>query len=71
MLVAYTDGLIESRSASGAPFGIDRVRELIEAHASAGPEAVHSAVMRTAIAWAPAQHDDITFIVARYAPEKP
>src|SRR5690606_834936 len=39
-LVLYTDGLIEARNASGVEFGFERLRQLVEAHGAAGPEAL-------------------------------
>jgi DNA-binding LacI/PurR family transcriptional regulator/serine phosphatase RsbU (regulator of sigma subunit) len=67
-LVLYTDGLLEARNASGTELGIERLRELVEAHAPAGPEALHAALMKTALGWASIQQDDMTCLVARYQP---
>lgn len=68
MLVLYTDGVIEARNASGTELGHERLCEVVEAHAHAGPEAVHAAVMKTALGWSSLQQDDITCLVARYQP---
>jgi sigma-B regulation protein RsbU (phosphoserine phosphatase) len=67
-LVLYTDGLIEARNASGTELGIERLRELVETHAPAGPEALHTALMKTALGWSSIQQDDMTCLVARYLP---
>jgi serine phosphatase RsbU (regulator of sigma subunit) len=68
MLVLYTDGLIEARNASGTELGIERLCGLVEEHAPAGPEALHAALMTTALGWASIQQDDMTCLVARYRP---
>jgi serine phosphatase RsbU (regulator of sigma subunit) len=67
-LVLYTDGLLEARNASGTEFGIERLRELVQAHAPSGPEALHAALMKTALGWASIQQDDMTCLVVRYQP---
>jgi serine phosphatase RsbU (regulator of sigma subunit) len=67
-LVLYTDGLLEARNASGTELGIERLCELVEAHAPAGPEALHAALMKTALGWSSIQQDDMTCLVARYRP---
>jgi len=70
-LVLYTDGLLEARNASGTELGVERLRELVEAHAPAGPEALHAALMKTALGWSSIQQDDMTCLVARYQPSTP
>jgi len=67
-LVLYTDGLIEARNASGTELGLERLRLLVEEHGAAGPEALHAALMKTALGWSSLQQDDMTCLVARYQP---
>jgi DNA-binding LacI/PurR family transcriptional regulator/serine phosphatase RsbU (regulator of sigma subunit) len=63
--VLYTDGLIEARDAAGEELGMERVCELIMAHAEQGPQAVAAALMAGARRWAPVQQDDISVVVMR------
>ena len=65
MLVLYTDGLIEARSASGEEFGIERVEAIVRGSAHAGAETIHQQLMAAVRAWTPLQQDDVTLIVAR------
>jgi DNA-binding LacI/PurR family transcriptional regulator/serine phosphatase RsbU (regulator of sigma subunit) len=65
MLVLYTDGLIEARSATGEQFGIERVMELVRAGANSPVSAVYTKLLGAARAWTPVQQDDITLLVMR------
>ena len=66
VLVLYTDGLIESRSAAGEPLGLDRVREVVEARRGDGALAIRDAVMALWLGWTGAQEDDVSVVVLRY-----
>jgi sigma-B regulation protein RsbU (phosphoserine phosphatase) len=63
--VLYTDGLIEARDAAGEELGMERVFQLIQAHAEQGPQAVVTALSAGARRWAPVQQDDITIVAMR------
>jgi serine phosphatase RsbU (regulator of sigma subunit) len=65
ILLLYTDGLTEARSASGEMFGIDRVEALLSAHAAAPALEIQERLRSALRAWAPVQQDDVTLIVAR------
>jgi DNA-binding LacI/PurR family transcriptional regulator/serine phosphatase RsbU (regulator of sigma subunit) len=65
MMVLYTDGLIEGRSATGEQFGIERVMDLVRASAAAPVSAVYAKLLAAARAWTPVQQDDITLLVMR------
>jgi phosphoserine phosphatase RsbU/P len=65
VLLLYTDGLIEARSASGEEFGIERVEAILRAHAQASMEVIHQQLLAAVLAWTPLQQDDVTLIVAR------
>lgn len=64
LLLLYTDGVIEAASLTDDEFGIDRLRQTLELHASGGAQAVVDAVsdaVASFVGKAP-QSDDITLI---------
>jgi serine phosphatase RsbU (regulator of sigma subunit) len=65
LMLLYTDGLIEARSADGEELGIQRVMDIVVASASAPVEAIHARLMAVARAWTPVQQDDVTLLVLR------
>ncbi len=65
MMVLYTDGLIEARSATGEEFGIERVMDLVRASANAPVSVIYARILAAARAWTPVQQDDITLLVMR------
>ncbi len=67
VMVLYTDGVTEARSASGETFGLERLRAEIERHRAAPSTEICSAVMGAVTAWMPVQDDDVTVFVARYS----
>jgi sigma-B regulation protein RsbU (phosphoserine phosphatase) len=66
VLVLYTDGVIEARSAAREQFGLDRLAATIELHREAPAAAIRDAVIDAATGFAAAIDDDITVLVARY-----
>jgi serine phosphatase RsbU (regulator of sigma subunit) len=67
-LVLFTDGVVEALNTSGDEFGEERLRKLLQAHATA-PSSQILARIREAVASFSAdtpQHDDITMMVMGY-----
>jgi len=65
LLLLYTDGLIEARSADGEEFGLERVEQILRASAQAGVAEIQGHLLAAVRAWTPVQQDDVTLIVAR------
>lgn len=65
VMLLYTDGLIEARSADGEEFGLDRVSEILRANASAPTSAIYARLLAAVRSWTPLQQDDITLLVLR------
>ncbi|HWO09366.1 MAG TPA: SpoIIE family protein phosphatase, partial [Polyangiaceae bacterium] len=66
VLVLYTDGLVEARSASGELYGLERLEQSIERHGQLPVERICELVMADAHAWMAVQDDDMTLLVARH-----
>ena len=66
VVVLYTDGLIESRSAAGEALGLERVREVVAARRGDGALAIRDAVMALWLGWTARQDDDVSVVVLRY-----
>jgi sigma-B regulation protein RsbU (phosphoserine phosphatase) len=67
VMVLYTDGVTEARSASGETFGLERLRAEIERHRAAPSTEICGAIMAAVTAWMESQADDVTVFVARYS----
>lgn len=65
ILLLYTDGLIEARSAAGEELGIQRVMQIMTAHATAPVQAIYDKLLAAVTAWTPVQQDDVTLVVMR------
>ena len=67
LLLAYTDGVTESRDAEGEEFGEHRLHALVTALAGLSPDAVRQAVVEGVRGWSGGAppHDDLTFVVGR------
>jgi sigma-B regulation protein RsbU (phosphoserine phosphatase) len=65
VLLLYTDGLIEARSANGEELGIDRVEEILRTSAHSSVESILERLVSAVSAWTPVQQDDVTLILAR------
>ncbi len=66
LLVLLTDGVLEARNAKNEHFGIEPVCRIIDSHADATPQAIVDEIIGATRAWAPAQQDDVTCVVARF-----
>jgi phosphoserine phosphatase RsbU/P len=66
LLVVYTDGLVEAMNAERAPFGVENVRRILEAHRGESAEAVLERLGAEVTAFAgPARQDDMTLVAIR------
>lgn len=65
IMLLYTDGLIEARSAGGEELGIERVMQLVSANATAPVQSIYDKLLAAAKAWTPIQQDDVTVVVMR------
>ena len=69
ILIAYSDGLIESENVYGEEFGADRLVEVALHDKDSSPRVIAEAMMRAAEQWSgsPEQADDMTVIVSRFS----
>jgi phosphoserine phosphatase RsbU/P len=67
VLLLYTDGLIEARSATNEEFGLDRVEVIVQGGADAPVSAIYERLLSAVREWSPVQQDDVTLIVVRRA----
>lgn len=69
LLIAYSDGLVESENDYGEEFGAGRLIEVARENHAASPHVIAEAMMRAAEEWSnsPEQADDMTVIVARFS----
>lgn len=65
LLVLYTDGLVEAMSARGETFGVERLCELLEAHADEPASAIRDHIIEVVRSWSSAQSDDMSLVVVR------
>jgi len=67
LLLAYTDGIVESVNEYGEEFGEDRLIELIRRHGDRPAEEIQHAVVDEVLRWAfeEERDDDMTLIVAK------
>ena len=67
VLVMYTDGVIEASDKSGEMFGLERLKELVSAHAAetAAATAARISDAVNGFAGTEPQHDDMTLIVIK------
>lgn len=67
MVLLSTDGLWEAHSEAGEQFEIERVRAVIEAHASGSAESISSALRAALDAHCGSRRpeDDVTFVVVK------
>ena len=73
-LLLYTDGITEGRSASGTPFGIERLSDFVIRHSNAGTSA-HETLRRLNHAIVEYQNDrltdDATIVLVEWMPDRP
>ncbi len=69
LLVAYSDGLIETENVYGEEFGATRLADVAARNKDASPKGVTDAVVHAAEEWSgsPEQADDMTVIVLRFS----
>lgn len=69
-LILYTDGLIESRNASGEPYGYDRLLQLLTTHTHQDAETLHALILETLQQFTgrPIYDDDLTLVIFHYDP---
>jgi sigma-B regulation protein RsbU (phosphoserine phosphatase) len=67
LLVAYTDGIVESVNEYGEEFGEERLVQLIEANRGSSAEDIQKAVLDRVLTWSYEEErdDDMTLIVAK------
>ena len=67
-LVIYSDGVTEAQNTGSGFFGMKRLRQIVEAHASESCEAIHDAIQDAVAAFTEgaAQSDDITVLVLEF-----
>ncbi len=69
LLVCYTDGLVETRSATGQMYGEERMRRFVREHAHLSPEEMCRALLAQVAEFSEASpHDDQTVVVLRRRP---
>jgi sigma-B regulation protein RsbU (phosphoserine phosphatase) len=63
-LFVYTDGIIDAPSPGGESFGLERLKDVLDANASAPLSELKSAVLKTLNQYAQKElpHDDVTLI---------
>jgi phosphoserine phosphatase RsbU/P len=66
VMVLYTDGITEARSASGEMFGMERLTDRIEALGGEPVERIRDAILDDVAHFSRAQEDDVTLLVVRY-----
>ncbi len=67
LLVAYTDGIVESVNEQGEEFGEYRLIELIRAHRSLDADKLKGVIVEQVLSWTAAEEraDDMTLVVAK------
>lgn len=66
VIVLYTDGVTEAKSATGEIFGLDRFCAAVERQHKAPAADLCASVVREVTGWMGVQDDDVTVFVARY-----
>jgi sigma-B regulation protein RsbU (phosphoserine phosphatase) len=66
LLVVYSDGVTEARSASGLEFGEHRLRELVTAHAGEVVDEIQSRILEALGRWSGRElEDDMTIVIVK------
>jgi sigma-B regulation protein RsbU (phosphoserine phosphatase) len=70
-LVIYSDGVLDSESEAGEPFGFARLRRTVHRNASMDCRALHAAIVAAVDAFTESAPppDDITVAVVEFQPE--
>jgi sigma-B regulation protein RsbU (phosphoserine phosphatase) len=66
LMVLLTDGVTEAEDRSGAPFGYERVLEVLESRATKPVSAIRDALFEALNRHSPTLADDATIVVLRY-----
>ena len=66
VLVLYTDGVVEARSATGEHYGAERLERSIERHGPLPAERICALLLADVREWMATQDDDVTLLVARH-----
>jgi sigma-B regulation protein RsbU (phosphoserine phosphatase) len=66
LMVLVTDGVTEAEDGSGAPFGYERVLEVLESRATKPVSAIRDALFEALNRHSPTLADDATIVVLRY-----
>jgi sigma-B regulation protein RsbU (phosphoserine phosphatase) len=70
LMVLYTDGVTEARSAAGEQLGLERLLDTIEALQGEPVGRIRDKILDDVAAFSPQQDDDITLLVIRYTAPK-
>jgi sigma-B regulation protein RsbU (phosphoserine phosphatase) len=67
VMVAYTDGVIESRNASGEEWGVERLVRIVKAAENRTPSNLSAAITEAVDTFSceAAQHDDMALVILR------
>lgn len=68
VMLLLTDGVTEARDEAGRMLGIERVEQVLSERQGEPVEAICAGLMARVDAWAHERDDDVTLVVARYAP---
>lgn len=73
ILIAYTDGLVESRNRRGEEFGEERLGKLLLQHAHLDAARLEEQILRVIQQWTTdaEQEDDLTLVIFKVAPASP
>lgn len=66
LVLLFTDGAIEARSAGGQRFGLERLRRELERRRDESVETIRDELMRVVQSWTALPEDDVTLVVFRY-----
>ncbi|MDI1429908.1 PP2C family protein-serine/threonine phosphatase [Polyangium sorediatum] len=66
VMVLYTDGVTEARSASGEMYGMERLTQQIQALAGEPVERIRDVILDDVARFARVQEDDVTLVVVRF-----
>ena len=70
ILVAYTDGIVESENENGEEFGENRIIQLVQRNSGMDAEDLRSMIVEQVLSWTSAEErgDDMTLMVAKIHP---
>jgi PAS domain S-box-containing protein len=71
VLVLFTDGVVEAMNEENEQFDVDRLCQALQEVHAESPDYIRDHIVQKVRRWMVQQDDDITLLVARYAPNKP